>query len=259
MGLAVFDGQLYPVWAGNLNEVLIVNGAVIGRCRSTSCTSRWSSPRVRGSSTARWDRSRTRRGVNRYGEQCQHLRHLRPACQCQLGRCPPMPWFTTTTRPTAIRSSCSRRSACLPVLSSGSSKSGYTQFTITFDPRPPAPTPYNYTGHIQLSDRSGQRQRPSAIGAPIESYSGPLGGVAATRRPRSEPERRRHRSTQNPLTNPFTGLDARATSMRRRSLSRSLPVDVWPDAAQHPPASVQSKHVAADRARPAGRLHAVCG
>ena len=34
-----------------------------------------------------------------------------------------------------------------PVLSSGNSTHGYTQFTITFDPTPPgAAAPYNYTG-----------------------------------------------------------------------------------------------------------------
>ena len=30
MGLAVFNGQIYPIWAGNLNQGHIVNGAVQG-------------------------------------------------------------------------------------------------------------------------------------------------------------------------------------------------------------------------------------
>ena len=30
MGLAVFNGQIYPIWAGNLNKGHIVNGAVQG-------------------------------------------------------------------------------------------------------------------------------------------------------------------------------------------------------------------------------------
>ena len=31
MGLAVFNGQVYPIWAGNLNQSYISNGAVLGR------------------------------------------------------------------------------------------------------------------------------------------------------------------------------------------------------------------------------------
>ena len=30
MGLAVFNGQIYPVWAGNLNQGTLVNGVVQG-------------------------------------------------------------------------------------------------------------------------------------------------------------------------------------------------------------------------------------
>src|SRR5262249_39323151 len=30
MGLTVYDGQLYPVWAGNFNQATVVNGAIQG-------------------------------------------------------------------------------------------------------------------------------------------------------------------------------------------------------------------------------------
>ena len=30
MGLAVYDGQLYPIWAGNFNQGVVVNNAVQG-------------------------------------------------------------------------------------------------------------------------------------------------------------------------------------------------------------------------------------
>ena len=34
MGLAVYDGQLYPVWAGNFDQAQIVNGALAGNALS---------------------------------------------------------------------------------------------------------------------------------------------------------------------------------------------------------------------------------
>ena len=51
MGLAVFNGQIYPIWAGNLNIGHIVNGAVQGRS-SPSFISRWSLLMGRESSIA---------------------------------------------------------------------------------------------------------------------------------------------------------------------------------------------------------------
>ena len=57
MGLAVYGGQVYPIWAGNFN--LARSSTAPSRahiCRSIS--SRWSSPQGRGSSVATWGQLR---------------------------------------------------------------------------------------------------------------------------------------------------------------------------------------------------------
>ena len=146
MGLAVFDGQVYPVWAGNFNQAHHTTARPSSPIRSTSGTGRWSSPPGRGSSTARWGRSRSPR---------------RPVARCSISVTFDRPVTATTFVPGDVQVFFHNTTngstpislyviGVTPVPGTGSAAGGYTQFTVTFDPAKLANnTPSgitNYTG-----------------------------------------------------------------------------------------------------------------
>ena len=146
MGLAVFNGQLYPLWAGNLNQSFLVNGAVTGRPLNILYQPMViaAGPRVINSAMGpiTYPVNASTGTVNNVSIS---VTFDRPVSASSFLPADALVYYHDTTNgdPFVLLHTIS----FLPVLSSGSSKFGYTQYTIIFDPTPAgAPTPYNYTG-----------------------------------------------------------------------------------------------------------------
>ena len=201
MGLAVFNGQVYPIWAGNLNQGHIVNGAVQGPYLSIFYQPMViaDGPRIVSS---------TMGPIPLAEAETQSVSFTvtfdRPIDPPGLA----LPTFTmndvlvyyhdTTNGDPAVPL---QVLGVTPVLSSGvgpngSGLFGYTQFQVTFDPLPsganPANYPADYTGTysymILPDDGSG-----TAISSPIRSFvntpvpQAPIGPVSSPDVPLSVP------------------------------------------------------------------------
>ena len=231
MGLAVYDGQLYPIWAGNFNEGTIVNGAV----SQGPLLQIYYQPMVIAagpriiSSTHGADHQLLRYPHKSAGQPDQLHRHLRPADRSDLsrirrdfhrGRCPcllsrhhqrrslhPAAWCLSVT----------------PVLSSGvgpDSKFGYTEFTVTFDPTTQpdgAPSSItNFTGtysYAVLPDANG-----TPIVEPIRSF------VTTPVDPARDRPRRRRRTFPSAFPRQAPAARARPTISRPRRSRSPTPI-----------------------------------
>ena len=129
MGLAVFDGQVYPVWAGNFNDSFLNNGTGHRQALEHLLSAAWSSPRA--ADHQQLD------GADHLG-RCDglrghaYLRHLRPA-----GGTPPRSGPATPTGPLYHDTNNGDASIPLKVTSfapTGGGTGPVTQFTATFDP-----------------------------------------------------------------------------------------------------------------------------
>ena len=105
MGLAVFDGKLYPIWAGNFNESYINNGAVTGRPLNIFYRPMViaAGPRIINSSMGPITLGRCDEP-----EWSQYFRHFRPPGGSLPRSNPAMSRSSTTTPPTAVPPSRSR-------------------------------------------------------------------------------------------------------------------------------------------------------
>ena len=86
MGLAVLDGQLFPVWAGNFNAAYLNNGAVTGYPLNI-----WYRPMVIAAGPRIVTSSMGPIPLPQGPTPREHLRDVRPASHCLLvrvGRCP---------------------------------------------------------------------------------------------------------------------------------------------------------------------------
>ena len=178
MGLAVFNGQIYPIWSGNLNIGHIVNGAVQGPFQSIFYQPMIiaDGPRIINSSMGPISLAEATSGSVSFT-----VTFDRPIDPPSLSGYTTIPTFTPadvlvyyhdTTNgdpfvPLQVMS-------VTPIAASGvgpDNRFGFTQFQVTFNPVPSGANPatYNYTGTysylILPDDGSG-----TAISSPIRSF-----------------------------------------------------------------------------------------
>ena len=177
MGLAVFNGQIYPVWAGNLNQGHIVNNAVQGPYLSIFYQPMViaDGPRVVSSSmgaityadaasqavnfTVTFDRPIDPPALISAGEQTFTPADVLVYYHDTTDGDPLVPLTVTNVT---------------PIASSGvgsEDRFGYTEFQVTFDPLPSGANPatYDYTGtysYMILPDNGSG----TAISSPIRSF-----------------------------------------------------------------------------------------
>ena len=191
LGLAVFDGQLYPVWGGNFNQSTIVNGAAVGVPLSIQYVPMVIAAGPRIISSTMGPVTTTVNGVTYdYYDNPQSPPGSPISFNVTFDRPinPPgdSPSFTpadvqvyyhdTTNGDPSIPLNVT---SVLPVSTSGvgpaadPNKFGYTEFTVTFDPtKLPDGSPSNitnYTGtysYMILPDDGGG----TAITSPVRSY-----------------------------------------------------------------------------------------
>ena len=196
MGLAVLDGQVFPVWAGNFNQSYLNNGAV-----TADPLNIWyrpmviaAGPRIINSSMGPIPLSEATSGSVSIS-----VTFDRPVDPTTFALADVQVFFHNTTYGTA--SVPLTVTGVTPVAGTGSASSGYTQFTVTFNPLPSGANPatYNYTGTysylIAPDNGSG-----TVISSPVWSYAN---GVLR----QGDPMDQNADGTpdQNALTGPFTG------------------------------------------------------
>ena len=201
MGLAVFNGQIYPIWAGNLNQGHLVNGQVFGPFLSIFYRPMIiaSGPRIVTSTEGPASLVDATNGAVSFT-----VTFDRPIDPPSLAGYTTIPTFTpadvlvyyhdTTNGDPAVPL---QVMSVTPVASSGvgpQSRFGYTTFQVTFDPVPSGvnPATYDLTGtysYMILPDDGGG----TAISSPIPSYVNALvdqpiiGPVASTNVPLNVP------------------------------------------------------------------------
>ena len=180
MGLAVYGGQVYPIWAGNFNLATIVNNVVQGPPLSIEFQQMViaAGPRIVTSDVGPIPLAEAA------SRRDQLHRHFRPADQSAEHQwLHHHPHLHPRRRPGLLSRHHQWRSLCPasggerhPVVASGvgpDNRFGYTQFTVTFDPNKlPGGSPSgiaNYTGTysymILPDDGNG-----TAISSPIRSF-----------------------------------------------------------------------------------------
>ena len=201
MGLAVFNGQIYPIWAGNLNKGHLVNGQVFGPFLSIFYQPMViaSGPRIVSSTEGPASLVDATNGSVSFT-----VTFDRPIDPPSLAGYTTIPTFTpadvlvyyhdTTDGDPAVPL---QVMSVTPVVSSGvgpQHRFGYTTFQVTFDPVPAGvnPATYDFTGTysymILPDDGSG-----TAISSPIPSFVNALvdqpiiGPVASTNVPLNVP------------------------------------------------------------------------
>ena len=141
MGLAVFDGQVYPVWAGNFNQSYHHHRR--GRRRSAEHLVPADGHRRRAADHQQLDGADpARRGGERQSVTIS-VTFDRPVSASPFVPGDVQVFYHDTTNgdpsvPLTVL-------GVAPVLSSGNSTNGYTQFTITFDPTPPGAAAHTTT------------------------------------------------------------------------------------------------------------------
>ena len=202
MGLAVLDGQLYPVWAGNFNAAYLNNGAVTAYPLNI-----WYRPMVIAAGPRIISNSMGPIPLAEAasGSVSISVTFDRPVNPATFAPGDVQVFFHDTTNgdpsvPLTV-------TGVTPVAGSGSSSFGYTQFTVTFNPLPTGANPatYNYTGTysylIAPDNGSGL-----AISSPIESYSGPLvSGMATLRTYDPDDQNADGTPDENAVTTSFIG------------------------------------------------------
>ena len=165
MGLAVFNGQIYPIWAGNLNKGHIVNGAVQGPFLSIFYQPMViaSGPRIVSSDMGSIPATTYANAES--GSLSFTVTFDRPINP------PSLPGYTTPTTPTFTPADVLvyyhdttngtayiplKVTGVSPILSSGvgpDNRFGFTQFQVTFNSLPSGVNP-KY-GHVQLHHPAG--------------------------------------------------------------------------------------------------------
>ena len=201
MGLAVFNGQIYPVWAGNLNKGTLVNGVVQGPFLSIFYQPMIiaSGPRIVSST-----QGDIALGDATGGAVSFTVTFDRPINPPSMNGFTTTPTFTPADVLVYYHDTTDGNApvslqvlSVTPVASTGvgpENRFGFTQFKVTFDPVPSGANPatYNYTGTysylILPDDGSG-----TAISSPIRSFVNAqadqpvIGPVASTNVPLNVP------------------------------------------------------------------------
>ncbi len=167
MGLAVFDGQLYPVWAGNFNEASDNDGTVTGDPLNI-----WSGPMVIAAGPRIIDSTM---GPITYAEAASQSVAISITFDRQVLRSTFVPGDVEVFYHSAVDNSSyvqlTQGITVTPVVGTGSNATGYTQFTVTFDPLPfgASAATYNYTGTYSylIAPDNGHGL---VISSPVESY-----------------------------------------------------------------------------------------
>jgi subtilisin-like proprotein convertase family protein len=178
MGLAVYDGQVYPIWTGDFNQASIVNGAVQGPFPGifVQPMAIAAGPRIVSSDMGPISYAEAKSGTISFTVTFD--RPINPPSLDGYTTTPTLTpgdvlvYYQDTTDgnapvPLQVES-------VAPITASGvgpDNKFGFTQFTITFDSTPAGvnPATYNYTGTysymITPDDGSG-----NVISSPIRSF-----------------------------------------------------------------------------------------
>ena len=197
MGLAVYGGQVYPIWAGNLNKATVVNGAVQGPFLNLFYQPMViaAGPRIVTSDMGPIPYAEAASGAVSFT-----VTFDRPIDPPSLNGYTTIPTFTpadvlvyyhdTTNGDPLVPL---QVTSVTPIAASGvgpQNRFGFTQFKVTFNPVPSGANPatYNYTGTysylILPDDGSG-----TPISSPIRSFvNSPvdqpvIGPVSSTERP----------------------------------------------------------------------------
>ena len=205
MGLAVTDGHVYPVWAGNLNQSSVnASGTVIGNPLDI-----WyrpmviaAGPRVINSTMGPIPLSEAAGGSVSIS-----VTFDRPVNPATFVTGDVSVYYHSTSNSTALVPL--SVISVTPVAGSGSGPGnsyGYTQFTILFNPLPAnATTPYDYTGTysylIAPDNATTTTPATSVISSPIWSYVG--NGILRQYDPNDQ--NADGMSDQNALTTSFVG------------------------------------------------------
>ena len=205
MGLAVFNGQVYPIWAGDFNQG-VYNAAT--NSIEGFALNIWYAPMV---VTAGPRITSSSMGPITLAEAVSQSVSIsvtfdRPVDAATFLIGDVQVFFEGTAAGSSLVPL--NVTGVTPVSGTGNSTAGYTQFTITFDPTPNGATPatYNYTGTYSylIAPDNGAG---TFIAAPIESFTGPLVSGVATLRDGDPMDQNADGSVdENPLTHPFTGL-----------------------------------------------------
>ena len=184
MGLAVFNGQVYPIWAGNLNVGHIVNNVVVGPFLSIFYQPMIiaSGPRIIDSSMGPISLAQATSGSVSFNVTFD--RAINPPSVSGTNGYTSTPTFTPADVLVYFHDATNGDAlvplqviSVTPIAGSGAgpqnldNRFGYTQFKITFNPLPSGANPatYNYTGTysylILPDDGSG-----TAISSPIRSF-----------------------------------------------------------------------------------------
>ncbi len=204
MGLAVFDGQVYPVWAGNLNQSSDATGTVIA-----SPLNIWYRPMViaAGPRIITSTMGPIPLAEATGGSVSISVTFDRGVTASTFVAGDVQVFFHDTTNgdpsvPLTV-------TGVSPVISSGvgpDDEYGFTQFTITFNPTPAGANPatYNYTGTYSylIAPDAVVNGDDIVISSPIESY---IGTTLRTSDPMDQ--NADGTSDENPLTSSFTGTN----------------------------------------------------
>ncbi len=163
MGLAVFDGQVYPVWAGNFNQSFVSNNVVVADPLNV-----WvqpmaiaAGPRIITSSMGPIPLAEATSGV--VSISVTFDRAINPNT---FGKGDVEVFYHDTNKADGYVSL--QVINVVPVAGSGN-----TQFTITFNPTPPGadPTTYNYTGTYSYLIAPDAGPGTTPISSPIWSFA----------------------------------------------------------------------------------------
>ena len=203
MGLAVFGGHLYPIWAGNLNQSFLVNGVVTGRPLNILYQPMviTAGPRIINSSMGPITYP-VNAATGAVSNVDISVTFDRPVSASSFLPADVQVYYLSPTFSDPPNYVSLPIVSVVPVLSSGNATDGYTQFTVAFNPTPAGadPATYNYTGtysYLILPDNGNG----TAITAPIWSY---INGVLR----KGDPMDQNSNAIvdQNPLTTPVTSL-----------------------------------------------------
>ena len=167
MGLAVADGQLFPVWSGNLNQSFYNTSTGSVNAYGLSIWYRpmviAAGPRVINSTMGPIPLAEAASGTVSIS-----VTFDRPVTAASFVTGDVQVFYHSTSNSTGLVPL--TVTGITPVAGTGSSTLGYTQFTVTFNPLPTgAPAPYDYTGTYSylIAPNNGSG---TAISSPIWSY-----------------------------------------------------------------------------------------
>ena len=173
MGLAVYDGQVYPVWAGNFDEASIVNNVPAGNALSIYVPADGHRGRAADHQQHHGADPAAPRPPERQGELHGDLRPAdQPARRPPHPSPPPTSRSSTTIPPTATprsrsRCSASRRSlpAALAPATSSATPSSRSPSDATLQPGGGLQRHHELHRHLQLPDHARRRKRQPDRGA----------------------------------------------------------------------------------------------